>query len=314
VLRASQLWLILLAGCAAPSPADEPATTGHRFELVVLGIAQDGGLPHLGCQRPCCDEARRSGRRLSPACLVILDRESGRALLIEATPAIESQLARFRAVTGTAEAPRRPVDAVLVTHAHIGHYAGLIHFGREVASTDAIPLHVSARMAEFLRANGPWGQLVALEQVRLVPFAPGETFAPLDGIAVTAIAVPHRDEYSDTVALRIAGPARTVLFCPDIDRYEGDSLETLLDGVDVAYLDGTFYDGREIPGRDLAEIPHPPMVVTMERLAERARAAPGSVRFIHLNHTNPALHESDVRRAIEARGFRIAEEGERLGL
>lgn len=302
-----------LVGPSAREAAVAPAGSSP-FELVVLGVAQDGGLPHVGCQKPCCIEARRAGRTLGPACLAILDRESGRSVLLEATPAIESQLALFRAATGTEEAPRHPVDAVLITHAHIGHYTGLIHFGREVASTRAIPVHVTARMAEFLRTNGPWSQLVALDQIRPTVLRPGATFSPIDGITVTAIEVPHRDEFSDTVAFRVSGPERTILFCPDIDRYEGDILERLLDGVDVAYLDATFYDGRKLPGRNLNEIPHPPMVVSMDLLQERVRERPGSVRFIHLNHTNPALHDEEIRASIEARGFRVAEQGERIGL
>ena len=67
-----------------------------------------------------------------------------------------------------------------------------------------------------------------------------------------------------------------------------------------------------VRGRDLDEIPHPPMVVSMDRLAERARNRPGSIRFIHLNHTNPALHEPEIRAAIARRGFAVAIEGESL--
>jgi pyrroloquinoline quinone biosynthesis protein B len=128
--------------------------------------------------------------------------------------------------------------------------------------------------------------------------------------------VPHRDEYSDTLAFKIHGPNRTVLFVPDVDRFDAAPglLDRLLDGVDVAYLDATFYDGRELPGRDLREIPHPPMTDTMERLAQRARRHPGSLRFLHLNHTNPALHDADLRADVERRGFRIAEPGERIPL
>ena len=79
-------------------------------------------------------------------------------------------------------------------------------------------------------------------------------------------------------------------------------------------VDATFYDGSELPGRDLSKIPHPRMVETMRLLGDEARARPGRVRFLHLNHTNPALHDAQLRKEIEGRGFRIAEEGERLGL
>lgn len=292
----------------------DQAPNQSRYELVVLGIAQDGGLPHLGCQKPCCIEARQTGRILSPACLAIVDHVEGTSVLIEATPRVEAQLALLRSVTKTPEKPRRPTDAILITHAHIGHYTGLIHFGREVASTRGIPLHVSSRMERFLTENGPWSQLIELEQLSPKAFTPGVPFSPIDGITVTAIAVPHRDEFSDTVAFRIEGPTQTVTFCPDIDRLVDSAAESLFNGSHVVYFDATFYDGRELPDRKLSEIPHPPMVVTMERFAERGRTDPGSIRFIHLNHTNPALHDREIIEDLEGRGFLIAAEGERIPL
>ena len=336
-----------LAACAGPSAnsaIDDIA--GARFESIVLGIAQDGGVPHVGCLKPCCVEARRTKQRLLPASLGIHDRESGRLLLIEATPAIEAQLARLHRVSGRSAAsarelqgaaradrakpksaapgeaknavPRRrnPVDAVLLTHAHIGHYLGLAHFGREVASTRGLDVWVSQRMAEFLRTHGPWKQLVSLGQIKLREFEARKAFEPLPGLRVVAIPVPHRDEFSDTMAFRIAGPKRELLFVPDLDgwnRRPGIAKE-LLDGVDRAYVDATFYDGRELPGRNIEEIPHPPIVVTMELFGERARRAPGALRFIHLNHTNPALRDAAIRTSIEQKGFAVAKPEERYGL
>ncbi|MCA8956652.1 MAG: MBL fold metallo-hydrolase, partial [Planctomycetes bacterium] len=260
------------------------------MELVVLGTAQDGGLPHVGCERPCCARARRQGRELYPACLAVHDPATGALLLIEATPRIEPQLALLHELAGAHDRGRRPVDCVLLTHAHIGHYLGLAHFGKEVASTDSLPVFCSPRLAGFLRAHGPWGQLVKTRQIALHEVAPRVAFSPLQGLTVTAVPVPHRDEYSDTMAFKLRGPNKTVLFVPDIDSWQQRPglLDELLDGVDVAYLDATFYDGRELPDRDLTKIRHPLMVDTMRRLATRAKAHPGALRFIHLNHTNPA--------------------------
>jgi len=56
------------------------------------------------------------------------------------------------------------------------------------------------------------------------------------------------------------------------------------------------------------------MVVTMEILQESALREPGRFRFIHLNHTNPALFDAKIRRNLEERGFRVAEMGERIRL
>ncbi len=285
-----------------------------EIELIVLGIAQDGAVPHLGCQKPCCIAARRDGIRLGPACLALVDHSSGKTVLIEATPSIEEQLSLLRDLTGLANEGRRPIDTLLLTHAHIGHYTGLIHLGREVASTDAVRVHCTGRMASFLRENGPWSQLVQLNQIDLQVIEKGQPVEIFPGVTATPHGVQHRDEFSDTVAWRIEGPRRTVVFCPDIDGWQDGVLDLLIDGADLCYLDATFYDGRELPGRDLSEIPHPPMVVTMEHLSGEAQKTPGRFRFIHLNHTNPALRDESIRAEINRRGFSVAEVGERYFL
>lgn len=312
--------LLLATACAvapAPAPAPAPATPA-AVELFVLGIAQDGGLPHFGCEKPCCAKARATGRVLHPSALGIVDRrgDAPKLLLVEATPRIEEQVAMLHELAGVHGRGRQPVDAVLTTHAHLGHYLGLAWFGREVAGSRAVPVHCTPRFGAFLRQHGPWKQLVELQQIDVREFAIGAAFVPWAGITVTATAVPHRDEFSDTVAFTIAGPQRRVLFVPDIDAWERAPglLERLLDGVDVAYLDGTFFDGSELPERHLAEIQHPLMTRTMALLAERARAHPGTLRFLHCNHTNPVLHDAAVRARVEAAGFAIASQGERVAL
>jgi len=307
--------ILFLASCAGTSPhhISPGPDDGSRFDVYVLGRAQDGGLPHVGCEKPCCAEARRTGRRETPACLGIHDRRTDRLVLIEVTPAVEEQIAMLHRLSGVSGRGRAPIDAIMITHAHIGHYTGLIHFGHEVASTKNLPTHVSSSMAGFLSENGPWSQLVEFDNLDIHTFPPsGDAFEPIEGLTVQAIAVPHREEFSDTVAFRIQGPVGTVLFCPDVDRWTAHEglLEELIDGVDVAFVDGTFYDGSELPGRDVSEIPHPTMLDTMERVD------PGdtTIRFIHLNHTNPAMNDTAVEASVEARGFGLAQPGQRVGI
>lgn len=311
----------------APASASTPGPSGETVpgagldapRLVVLGRAQDGGLPHLGCRRPCCLHARREGRIELPACLGLIGPGDRTLHLVEATPAIVEQVERLQELACGRPSDGPLLDGILLTHAHIGHYLGLAQLGREVAGTSRLPLHVSPRVAGLLRTNQPWGQLVELEQVLLECFEPGGSLSLIPGVVVEPVPVPHRDEFFDTMALRFRGPEHSVLFLPDIDSWDAPGLpagflEGLVDEVDVAYLDGTFYDGRELPPGRIRSIPHPPMVDTMDRLSERARARPGAIRFIHLNHNNPALHEPDLRRRIEDRGFRLAEPHEVVGL
>jgi pyrroloquinoline quinone biosynthesis protein B len=273
-------------------------------------------MPQLGCNQPCCTEARASGRTLGPACLGVIDHQHGKLLLVEATPAVERQVALLHQLAGTKPRGRQAVDGILLTHAHIGHYLGLAHFGREAAASRQLPVFAAPRLAQFLRREAPWRQLVALEQIAVFECALDAAQEPLPGLTAVPLRVPHRDEFSETVAWRLTGPTRTVLFVPDVDRWDSEPglLDRLLAGVDVAYVDGTFFDGSELPDRDLREIRHPFVTDTMARLQELAQARPGAVRFLHLNHTNPALRDPAVRARIAALGFVVAEEGERIGL
>ncbi len=234
--------------------------------------------------------------------------------MIDATPDFRTQLlALYRASRGAA----RPVlDGIFLTHAHMGHYTGLMFLGHESIGAKKVPVYAMPKMTEFLRTNGPWSQLVAYENIALQPLVVGEAVRLAADLSITPLLVPHRQEFSEVVAFRIDGPSRSALFLPDIDSWrewdaQGTRLEDVLSTVDIAYIDGTFFANGEIPGRDMSGFPHPFISHTIERLANLPASERAKVRFIHLNHTNPALHEtSAARAAIHAAGMRVAEEGE----
>jgi pyrroloquinoline quinone biosynthesis protein B len=293
------------------------------FQAVVLGIAQDGGVPHIGCtQVPCVDARRDPARRERVAALGLIDDRGGR-FLIDATPDIASQIESLNAGREGVDR-RRPVDGILLTHAHVGHYAGLMYLGREALGARGVPVYATPRMAAFLRTNGPWSQLVSLGNIELREIQSGRPLTLAEGLSVTPIQVPHRDEYSDTVAFRVAGPGRTLLYVPDIDKWEkwDRRLEDEVAQADVALLDGTFESESELPGRSLLEIPHPLVGETVLRLGGKTGSSLSSdppraradVRFIHLNHTNRLLWDEEARRALEQGGFRVAVDGEDLPL
>lgn len=295
-------------------PLDQIA--GSRYSLYVLGITQDGGLPHVGCTKSCCTRARLQGIQRYPVSLGIFDRQTGKRFLVEASPKVEAQIALLHKLAQVSQRSRKPLDGLFLTHAHIGHYLGLAQFGREVASTKNLPTYVGPRMANFLRTNGPWNQLVELHQLKLHVLKPELPVEILPDLKILPILVPHRDEYSETFAFKIIGPHRSVLFVPDVDRWDRHKklLSHLLQGVDIAYIDGTFYDGRELPGRNMKEIPHPPIVLSMDLLQNRAREKPGSIRFLHLNHTNPLFQNPGLLKALQIRGFALAHRGEKIQL
>jgi pyrroloquinoline quinone biosynthesis protein B len=134
---------------------------------------------------------------------------------------------------------------------------------------------------------------------------------------VTPFAVPHRDEDSDTVGFKIAGPRHTIAYVPDTDTWAtwSTSAREALAGCDTALIDGTFFAADELPGRDVSKIGHPLIVATMDLLHDVVRAGRLRVLFTHLNHSNHALEPGGAeRRAIGARGFALAEDGQRLPL
>ncbi|HIN85975.1 MAG TPA: pyrroloquinoline quinone biosynthesis protein PqqB, partial [Myxococcales bacterium] len=136
-------------------------------------------------------------------------------------------------------------------------------------------------------------------------------------LKITPILVPHRDEYSETVAFVVAGPRRSVLWLPDIDKWKKfkQPIESVIQGVDRAYLDGTFYAADELPGRVMADIPHFFIVESMARFSNLPAAERSKVRFIHLNHSNPALNkDSEAAKEIRKGGFSVGEQAERFAL
>ena len=302
------LLVALLMASASAQPAEAPF-------VVVLGIGQDGGVPQTGdLDAPGWSDP--AYRRLVVS-LGLVDPASGGRWLFEATPDLPEQLVRLDAVAPRTEGPA--VDGVFLTHAHIGHYTGLMFLGHESLGARGVPVHAMPRMAAFLRTNGPWSQLVRYENVAIRELADGVPVPLAGGLSVTPLLVPHRQEFSEVVGYRIDGPDRSALFIPDIDSWHewddaGTRLEDVLATVDVAYLDATFFADGEIPGRDMSGFPHPFVTTTMGRLAGLPASERAKVRFIHLNHTNPALWPGPARDAVEAAGMQVAEEGERVFL
>lgn len=279
--------------------------------VVVLGTAQDGGHPQIGCYRPCCVDAWDDpALHHLPAALGIRTETGGR-WLVEASPALPQQLHRLHR-----HAPRGPsqplLDGLLLTHAHMGHLVGLAYLGTEAAAVRGLPVYLPAGLAARLQEAVPWSALVSEGRLKLHPLRHGDTLRLSDAVTVDVLEVPHRREWSETLAFVVSGPRRRVLFLPDIDDWESwsVSLPDLLQQVDVAWLDATFYADGELE-RDMSSIPHPRVVDTMRLLSSLPASVRARVRFSHLNHTNPLLdRNSPASAAVREAGFQIAWEGE----
>jgi pyrroloquinoline quinone biosynthesis protein B len=308
-------------GGAAPGPSAFRAPVA-RARALILGSAQDGGMPQAGCYSAACEAARAAVPPRLVSSLGLVTRAASGAspsfYLVDASPDLPRQMdllaeeePLFRARAGA----RRPFDGVFLTHAHMGHYLGLAHLGREALATAPTPVHCTRRMAEFLASNAPWSLLVDEGRLQLRPIEPGEPHRIDDALSAWRMLVPHRDEFSDTVAWVFEGPDRSLLYLPDIDRWSrwDRDVAEVVSAVDVALLDGTFYSADEVPGRAVEDIPHPLIPATMERLAR----APTHTRviFTHLNNSNPAIDpDSPQAAAVREAGFGIAREGMGLAL
>jgi len=283
--------------------------------IQILGIAQDAGYPQASCYEPHCDRAwEDSALRRTTSSIAVVDPGSKTKYLFDATPDIREQLYRLNQ-----DAPDGDyqLGGVFLTHAHIGHYAGLMHFGHEASSTRDTPVFAMPRMHDFLSNNGPWDQLLRYRNVRLRELEDGREIRLEGGIVVTPFLVPHRDEYSETVGFRIQGPTRTAVFIPDIDKWERwpVDIRALVRSVDYALLDATFFADGELPGRDMSKIPHPFVAESMALFEDFTDEEKSRVIFIHMNHTNPLLVDGSAEQAeVERRGFRFAREGMRLEL
>lgn len=297
------LIVLLLSSLAA-------ANEETSVKLIILGITQDAGYPQLNCYKPHCMPAWKDPRLKKLATsLGLIDKQNKKKYLFEATPDIRQQMYELHKQANDKE---YILDGIFLTHAHIGHYTGLMHLGREAAGTKMVNVFAMPKMKKFLENNGPWNQLATLKNILIKQLAHQQNLKLTNNISVTPILVPHRDEYSETVGYKIFGPNKSVLFIPDINKWEKWGLDIIeeIKKVDYALLDATFYQNGEIPNRDMSEIPHPFVSESMELFAKLVVSERKKVFFIHLNHSNPLLQQnSKAQKEVKTNGFNFATQG-----
>ena len=278
--------------------------TSESDYIQVLGIVQDAGYPHIGCEKDCCKAVSPGDYFVS--CLGLVDKTNNKRYLFDATPDIHNQLNLLEKFSDA-----NLVDGIFLTHAHIGHYTGLMYLGREGLGGKNIMVYALKRMSRFLTKNGPWDQLVKLNNISIQTISNKEFVKLSENIFVIPIRVPHRDEYSETVGYKIIGKSKKILFIPDIDKWDEwkKSIIEEVKLVDYAFIDGTFYNGTEL-NRDMREIPHPSIEETLQLFSNQPVAERNKIYFIHINHTNPILtNKNGIRDLVEGLGFNIAQRG-----
>ena len=294
---------LFLYGCSMKK--ENPQTSPY---VMVLGITQDAGYPQMNCKKKCCKIAWKNPElQKMTSCLAIIDPITKEQWIIDATPNIKNQLQLLKSKSGSEE-----IDGVLLTHAHMGHYTGLMHFGREVIGANKIPVFAMPKMSSFLKNNGPWSQLVKLENIGLHELKEDSTFNLNKNIKVKPFLVPHRDEFSETIGYEIIINNKTLIFIPDIDKWEkwNRDIRELIQKTDYAFLDGTFYKNGELE-RDMSEIPHPFVEESIDFFDALSESNKEKVHFIHFNHTNPLLIDNGIdAKKVLNKGFNLAKQGQ----
>lgn len=299
---------ILLNGYAtAQNPQQDP-----RPFITVLGTAQDAGFPQAGCTGEHCSLVY-SGQadRRNVVSLGLTDPASARSWMFEATPDFTRQYHLLEKESNSSS-----FSGIFLTHAHIGHYTGLMYTGREVMGSKEVPVFALPEMRAFLSSNGPWSQLVTQRNIQLKELQQDRPVQLSSGLKVTAFPVPHRDEYSETAGYLIQSEQTSVLFIPDINKWHvwDTDIKELIKQADHAFLDATFFDAAELPGRDMSEIPHPYVEESMKLFGDLPAEEKKKIIFIHFNHTNPLILQSPERKQVEDAGYRVAFEGMRITL
>ncbi len=148
----------------SPDQILSPQVQNSGIQLVILGNVQDGGSPHISCKKKCCSELFINPDPTRKVVSIgVVDFDHKQSYLFEASPDMPEQLEILNQIADFSDdiIP----NGVFLTHAHIGHYTGLMYFGKEAMNADNAQVYCMDRMKSFLSNNGPWSQLVNLNNI-----------------------------------------------------------------------------------------------------------------------------------------------------
>ena len=280
--------------------------------IVVLGITQDAGYPQIGCEKECCKKYwNKKIAKQKVTSFALFDPSTNQKWIFDATPDLTEQLQE------TDKLQKGSISGIFLTHAHVGHYTGLMYLGREALNASEVPVYTMPRMHDFLNNNGPWSQLASLKNIKLQKIKADSSIKVTDKISVTPILVPHRDEFSETVGFSIKTTNKTLLFIPDIDKWQkwDRDIKLMVKPYDYLILDGTFYKDGELPGRNMSEVPHPFIQESIGLFSDLSLAEKNKIWFIHFNHTNPLIDKSSKEhKEVKSKGFNVAMDGVKIPL
>lgn len=311
----------MLAGAMSP-PASEP-----RLRLRVLGAAAGGGLPQWNCGCRNCVRARAGDPDVPPRSQpsLAVSADGARWSLVNASPDVRDQFARFPGLHPRPGTRDVPLDTVVVTNADLDHVLGLLvlreALPHRIVSTPWVREAVLRHNAAWRLLEPAWGtakldQPVPLDrdgavEARLFP-VPGKVPGWLGDLEA------NHPEATTAVRIQDLRTGRRAVYAPGVKRLDAGLLAEL-EAADLAFVDGTFFTSDELaalrPGApDAHTMGHLPIAGadgSLQHLAGlRAR-----VLYVHLNNTNPALDAgSEAAARIRRAGLEVAADGQELVL
>lgn len=246
--------------------------------VTILGSGTSHGIPMIACDCTVCTSADPRDRRTRPSVAVAWDEAT---MLIDTSPEL-----RLQSLAGGI----RRVDAVLYTHHHFDHIAGLDDLRRfNHVQHRALPCHGLPETLDRIRAMFAY----AFEDDPDYPSAkPHLTLHPvagpfeIGGRTITPIPLLHGR--LGILGYRVGGFA----YCTDVSEIPGDSWP-LLAGLDVLILDA------------LRKRPHPTHFNLEQAVDHARRIGARRTLFTHIAHELP--HEETNRSLPE--GMSLAHDG-----
>lgn len=298
----------------------------NKCIIVLLGTAQDAGVPQLGCSCENCQRALindKYGRLV--ASLGIINQGTGKCFVIDCTPDFRSQyaiLAKLKRKYLTSNSNRNgkkliknnlELDGILLTHAHMGHYTGLLQLGKEGINASAVPVFGSKKMIKFLNSNKPFSSLMKNRNLNPKIIEHGKSIKIDQNLTITPYLVQHRSDFTDTFGFLIHGSNKRLLYVPDMDIITKPVIDLMLKS-DIAMIDGTFYQRDELhPRRNISLIPHTPILESMKVFKPYLKST--RIYFTHFNHTNPVVDfDSSEANYVKKAGFGLTPERWTVGI
>ncbi len=300
------------------------------MRIRVLGSAAGGGFPQWNCNCPNCDGVRKGTIEASPRTQssIAISSDNVNWLLFNASPDILAQFQRFpelqpgRAIRDTA------VKGIVLMDAQIDHTTGLFMLREgntplDIFCTDMVHEDLTQGNPVFKVLDHFCG--VAWHQI---PTAAGSTFQVegINDIRITAVPLsskappfsPHRHDphEGDNIGIQLEDTrtGKKLFYAPGLASIEPQLLP-FMQQADCLMVDGTCWTNDEMQALGISnklslDMGHMPQSGA-SGMIEALRPLPASLKIlIHINNTNPILHEdSSERQILEQENIAVAFDG-----